>query len=74
MEEQLNRTLTETDLTETLANDEIQELPNFGLVLVEMQWNSYQLLGLPFFAWVGDPIRIHVWSIFPVSAAEPDMG
>lgn len=73
MEELLNSTLVKSDITQDATPLELGFIPNYGLVLVEMQWNSYQLLGLPFFSWVGNPIRVRVWSLFPVSAAEPDL-
>jgi|GEM_PF-983527 len=72
VEEQLMLTLTDADSTGAITDDELSRLPSYGLVMVEIQWWSYQLLRLPFFTWVGDPFRIHVWSMFPVSAAEPD--
>ncbi len=53
----------------------IDEIANFGLVLVEMYWQHHQLLGLPWFNF--GPLEsgqtIHVWTFFPVSAAEPDL-
>jgi len=53
----------------------IEQVPNFGLVLVEIYWTHTQLLGLPWFN-IGpleDGQVIHVWTFFPVSAAEPDV-
>lgn len=72
LEEQLNKTLLKDDGS-LIGNLEVNYSPNYGMVLVEISWNSYQLLGLPFFTWVGNPIRIHAWGMFPVSAAEPDV-
>ena len=53
----------------------IDEIANFGLVLVEMFWQHHQLLGLPWFNMgpLEDGQTIHVWAFFPVSAAEPDL-
>jgi hypothetical protein len=65
--------LTKADIVQSLTATERGFLPNYGLVLVEMQWNSYQLLGLPFFSWIGNPVTIKIWGMFPVSAAEPDI-
>jgi len=45
--------------------------PNNGVLLVEMFWHHRQLLQLPWFTTIGDNFEIHVWSLFPVSAAEP---
>lgn len=55
-----------------ISAEELEELPNGGLVLVEIFWNHRQLLGLPLFRLVGDPTELHVWSIFPVAGAVPD--
>jgi hypothetical protein len=51
----------------------IEQVANFGLVLVEVYWSHKQLLGLPWFNLgpVEDGQIIHVWTFFPVSAAEP---
>ncbi len=51
----------------------LAELADFGLVLAEIYWTHYQLLGLPFFniGPIDDGMTIHVWTFFPVSAAEP---
>jgi hypothetical protein len=54
-----------------IPSEEISEVNPGGLVLVEIFWNHEQLLGLPFFRLLGDPTELHVWSMFPVSAAEP---
>jgi hypothetical protein len=53
----------------------VEQATNFGLVLVEIFWSHKQLLGLPWFN-IGpleDGQIIHVWTFFPVSAAEPDV-
>jgi hypothetical protein len=52
---------------------QLEQVPDYGLVLVEIYWHSQQLLGLPVFQFAGGEIPMHVWSIFPVSAAEPDI-
>src|SRR5690554_5500083 len=53
----------------------IQQATNYGLVLVEMFWEHTQLLGLPWFRLgpLEETSTIHVWTFFPVSAAEPDI-
>ncbi len=74
MEEQLEKSLVlPNNDGERMDVDEITAIPNYGLVLVEITFASEQLLGLPFFTWVGNPIDVHIWGIFPVSAAEPDI-
>ena len=69
----------ETELQESLVQEtgtisipEIENVAAYGLVLVEIYWNSYQLLNLPVLGFA-DPIPAGVWAIFPVSAAEPDI-
>ncbi|PJF44259.1 MAG: hypothetical protein CUN55_04935 [Phototrophicales bacterium] len=66
----LSRT-TIFDDASPLTSPEREHLPNNAFVLVEVFWQHHQLLGLPFFSWLADPIDLHVWSFFPVSAAEP---
>ncbi len=53
----------------------VNELPKSGVVLVEVFWSHHQLLGLPWFNFgpVSDGQIIHVWTFFPVSAAEPNL-
>ena len=70
IEDLLNRT-TIFDDNSDITDDEIQYVPNNAIVIVEIYWEHEQLLGLPFFTWIADPIEIGVWSFFPVSAAEP---
>jgi len=76
IEQRLHRSLMETNQqtgeSPNISDLERNYIPNFALILVEISWNSHQLLHLPLYSWIGDPVRIHVWSIFPVSAAEPD--
>jgi len=46
--------------------------PNSGVVLVEIFYNYPQVLKLPVFTNVlPDPIPLYVYSLMPVSAAEP---
>lgn len=46
--------------------------PNTGLVVIEIFYSYPQMLKLPFVtAIVSDPIPLHVFSIMPLSAAEP---
>ncbi len=74
MQEQLERSLVLEDTEGTrMELDEFSAMPNYGLVLVEMTWESNQLLGFPLLTAVGDPIGVHIWGVFPVSAAEPDI-
>lgn len=54
-----------------LTDPESEQIPNNAFILVEVFWEHNQLLGLPVFSWFADPIDLHVWSFFPVSAAEP---
>lgn len=70
IEDTINRTMLD-DSGDPITDLEIQNVPNFGIVLVEIHWTHYQLLNLPFFTWIGNPIPINVWSFFPVTAAEP---
>lgn len=72
-----------TDDVEELLNfpdssDQMRKLSqanNFGLVLVEVYWMHYQLLGMPWFNLgpLDEGYTVHVWAFFPVSAAEPDL-
>ncbi len=53
-------------------NDRLEPgAPPSGLVLVELFWWHDQLLGLPLFNLFANPVLIHSWAMFPVSAAEP---
>jgi hypothetical protein len=70
VEDRLNDSVT-LGATQNLQDAEFDLVPAYGLVLVEIQWHSYQLLGLPFFN-IANPIELHIWGIFPLSAAEPD--
>ncbi len=71
MLEQLKKTLVQEN--GTIDPKQLEFVPNYGLVLVEIHWHSDQLIGLPVFQFAGGEIPMHVWSIFPVSAAEPDL-
>jgi hypothetical protein len=53
--------------------DKLEHVPNYGLVLVEIFWQHKQLLGLPWYNMgpLDEAQIIHVWTFFPVSAAEP---
>lgn len=55
--------------------NKVQNLQNFGLVLVEIFWRHHQLFGMPWFniGPVADGQLIHVWAFFPVSGAEPNL-
>jgi hypothetical protein len=45
--------------------------PNAGLVLVEVFYHHYQVLNLPFFNLIANPLRVHAYSFFPNPSAEP---
>jgi hypothetical protein len=44
---------------------------NNAVVVVEVFYNHYQRLGLPFFNYLPNPIRTYAYSIFPQPSAEP---
>lgn len=71
MLDQLKKSLVQDN--GTINATQLEQVPDYGLVLVEIYWHSEQLLGLPVFQFAGNEIPLHVWSIFPVSAAEPDI-
>ncbi len=70
IEDTINRTMLD-DSGDPITDIEIGNIPNYAIVLVEIHWSHQQLLNLPFFTWIGNPIPMNVWSFFPVSAAEP---
>jgi hypothetical protein len=46
--------------------------PNTGYVLVEINYNYNQMLGVPWFTqFVGDPIPFHIYALWPCVSAEP---
>jgi nucleoside-specific outer membrane channel protein Tsx len=46
--------------------------PNTGYVLVEIFYNYYQKLSLPWItAFVHDPVMLHAFTIMPLTSAEP---
>jgi len=45
--------------------------PNAGVVLVEVFYHHYQVLNLPFFNLIANPLRVHAYSFFPNPSAEP---
>lgn len=48
--------------------------PNTGILLVEIFYDYDQVLKLPWLtAFVPDPMRLHVYAIMPLVAAEPDV-
>jgi hypothetical protein len=57
----------------------VEQIANYGLVLVEIFWEHHTLSGVTPFEvildpdFVGFPQIIHVWAFFPVSGAEPDL-
>lgn len=72
VEDMLNL-ITISDNGERLAK--LEHVPNYGMVLVEIYWQHKQLLGLPWYNLgpLDEAQIIHVWTFFPVSAAEPDV-
>jgi hypothetical protein len=45
--------------------------PNTGILLVEIFYNYFQLLKLPFLTYVvADPIPVHAYAFMPLAAAE----
>jgi hypothetical protein len=65
--------MKELRLNVNMSSQESRFFPNYGFVLVELEWHSYQLLGLPFLTIAANPIVARTWTIFPVSAAEPNI-
>ncbi|MBZ0288548.1 MAG: hypothetical protein K8I30_13105, partial [Anaerolineae bacterium] len=59
----------------SLLNPQRQNLPNQGVVLVEMFWQHELLLKNPVFnpVWtiLGDNTTVSVWAAFPLSTTEP---
>lgn len=53
----------------------VEQIANYGLVLVEVFWRHHQLFGLSWFNLgpLEEGQMIHVWAFFPVSGAEPDL-
>jgi hypothetical protein len=49
----------------------VSTAPNAGLVLVEVFYHHYQVLNLPFFNLIANPMRVHAYSFFPNPSAEP---
>lgn len=46
--------------------------PNTGFVLVEINNNYNHVLGLPWFTqFIGDPIKLYVYALWPLVSAEP---
>lgn len=70
VEDMLNRTLLDNS-GGAVTNPEVREMGAGGMVLVEIFWQHDQLLGIPFFTFFEDQFDIHVWSMFPNTAAEP---
>ena len=71
---------TLTDIRARLVSD----APNAGVLLVEIYYNYPQLLKLPVFSnssflgvrfsLIPDPIPVYVYTIMPISSAEPTQG
>lgn len=70
IENMLNRTLLDSSGA-ALTDEEMREIGAGGLVLVEIFWEHEQLLGIPIFSFMPSDFEIHVWSMFPNTAAEP---
>jgi hypothetical protein len=47
-----------------------QAMLNGAMVIVEVTWTHHQLFGFPPLSLLGNP-TLYVWSVFPVTAAEP---
>ena len=70
--------------SDTIRGQLISGAPNAGILLVEIFYNYPQLLKLPFFSnndfmgvkfsLVPDPIPTYVYTIMPISSAEPTLG
>jgi hypothetical protein len=46
--------------------------PNTGYVLVEINYNYHQILGMPWFTqFVADPVPFHIYALWPCVSAEP---
>lgn len=73
VEDMLNRTLLNSSGA-PITDPEIREMGAGGMVLVEIFWQHEQLLGIPLFTFFEDQFEIHVWSMFPNTAAEPACG
>ncbi len=58
-------------MNDHLSDQELELMSPGAMVTVEIFWQHYQLLGLPFFSVLANPTQIHVWTIMPNSAAEP---
>jgi hypothetical protein len=54
----------------TVSGNSYGDLNN-AVVVVEVFYNHYQRLGLPFFNYLPNPIRTYAYSIFPQPSAEP---
>mgnify|MGYP005848253163 CR=1 FL=1 len=48
-----------------------RDVPPGGIVLVEVFWMHDQLLNLPFFNMLANPLEIYVWVMFPNSFVQP---
>jgi hypothetical protein len=59
------------DLLNGASALENQHSPNNGLLIVEIFWHHRQLLNLPWFTTIGNNFELHVWAMYPVTAAEP---
>jgi hypothetical protein len=59
------------DLLNGTSSLENTHTPNNSLLLVEVFWHHRQLLQLRWFTAIGDDFELNVWSMYPVSAAEP---
>jgi len=59
------------DLLNGTSSLENTHTPNNALLLVEVFWHHRQLLQMRWFTAIGDNFELSVWSMYPVSAAEP---
>lgn len=49
----------------------ISTAPDTGILLVEVFYDYYQIMGLPWLAFLPDPIVLHGYTMMPLVAAEP---
>lgn len=59
--------LNSNTLTDQLVQ---QNMVNGAMVIVEATWTHHQLFGFPPLSFLGNP-TLYVWSVFPVTAAQP---
>ncbi|HVN53750.1 MAG TPA: TadE family protein [Anaerolineaceae bacterium] len=59
-------------LTNAEIDAKLGSAPNTGIIVVEVFYNYHQVLSLPWITlFLKDPVKMHVYAIMPISAAEP---